>query len=68
MAGGIIGTEMGEQSNAISGFVRSSAEQQQVDQANQQEADAKKAQEMTMISGGVGAAIAIAGIIAACIM
>ena len=66
--GGIIGTGLSEESNAISGFVRSSAEQQQVDQANQQEADAKKAQEMQMITGGVGAAIGIAALIAACIM
>ncbi len=64
--GGIIGTGLSEESNAISGFVRSSAEQQQVDQANQQEADAKKAQEMQTISGGVGAAIGIAEMIAAC--
>jgi type IV secretory pathway VirB2 component (pilin) len=66
--GGIIGTGLSEESNAISGFVRSSAEQQQVDQANQQEADAKKAQTMQMITGGVSAAISIAALIAVCIM
>ena len=63
--GGIIGTGLGEQSNAISGFVRESAQQQQVDMANKQAADAEKAANTQMAVSG---AMAVAMIIATCVM
>ena len=62
---GLLDTVMGYKKNAIAGFVRESAQEQQRETANKQIDDAQSAQEMQM---GIGAAGAVAAIIAACII
>ena len=68
MAGGLIGTGEGYQNTAVSGLVRESAEQQQIDQANAQikaQQDMAEKQMIGEIAGaglGLGAMFLFAGL------
>ncbi len=56
MAGGLIGTGLGYQNNAISGFIRESAEQQDIDIENQKLKAEKKMQNEQLLADTVGPA------------
>jgi hypothetical protein len=63
---GLIDTGEMYKNNALSGFVRESAEQQKIDQENK-ELDAQQQQQTTRnVTSGVSAAISIGLLIAAC--
>ena len=59
MAGGLLSTGLGYEQNAVSGMVRSSALQQEVDTHNEQVQAAEKQQTMQMVSEGAGLATAL---------
>ena len=63
---GLIQTGEDYKNKALSGFIRQSAEQQRIDQSNADREAQQKAQTVSMITSGIGAAASIGLMIAMC--